>query len=159
MGAAQHGLGRKLLVWVAFASASLTLTGTLPFDRLSFLGVETSGSSEVDFPLSPRCCTDSMGVIGLWFLLSVNPSSHRVFSLPCLFPLCLLHSCLQMEMQVRVCGETGSLASGIERVAALESHPLPYLGSARRGSSTLVVSTTWVQGPQPAGLSKWLFEV
>lgn len=39
---------------------------------LSFFEVETAGPSEVDFPLSLRCRTDPTGVVGLWFLLSMN---------------------------------------------------------------------------------------
>lgn len=88
----------------------------------------------------------------LSFLATVCP-------LPCLFPLHVLHSPLQTEMQARVCGETGSLASVMEKEVALESHPLPCLSSALRGSSTLVVSIAWGQGPQPAGLSRWLLEL
>lgn len=76
--------------------------------------METAGPCEVDFPLSPRCCTDPTGVAGSWFLLSVNAVDMRVGLLrdplsllvtvcsPC--PACS-HStrhCLQMEMQASV---------------------------------------------------------
>lgn len=150
VGAALCGLRQKAFGLGCFSLREYQRNST----RFSFFRVETVGPSEVNLPLGPRYLTDPTGAVGFWFLLSVNPADMRVslfldplsflvtvFPLPCLFPLCLLHSCLQIEMQARVCGEPGSLASVMEREAALESHPLPCLGSALRGSSRLAVST------------------
>ena len=109
---------------------------------LSFWGWRQLGHVRSTSLSVPDGRTDPTEVAGLWFLLSVNPVDMRVGLLPdplsflvtvCPpYPACF-HSiptlCLQMEMQARVCGETGSLASAMEREAALESHPLPCLSS------------------------------
>lgn len=73
--AAQHRLRQK-----AFGLSCFLLSEP-HLDRNSTwhsFGVETAGPSEVNFPLSPRYCTDRTGVVWLWFLLSVNPVDMRV---------------------------------------------------------------------------------
>lgn len=76
VGAVQHRLRQRAFGLGCFSLSELHLDQYSAW--LSFFKVETAGPSEVDFPLSLRCLTDPTGVVGLWFLLSMNPvDMHR----------------------------------------------------------------------------------
>lgn len=95
VGAVQHRLRQRAFGLGCFSLSELHLDQ----NWLSFFKVETAGPSEVDFPLNLRCLTDPTGVVGLWFLLSVNPVDMHMglFLDPLSF---LVTVCLPLPMPV-----------------------------------------------------------